>query len=264
MSPEEKINLQSKKINDAQIVSLAVANGIDPNYLRAFTEVEGSGIGFSDVTGKMLIQFEPSYMKRFLASEGIPDAGSWLNNGIGNQPVEYAAFQSASAQSEEAAMKSCSIGMMQVMAANYQMVGFPTVQAMWSYADLSEKNQVEIGVRFIMANKVLYNAVKNKVSSVVAYYYNGSGYLELAKKYNTIPYDQRLDNAYAKFVTAAELHKTSTTVNIRTGPGVSFPPAAEPLRVNTMLTILASKDGWTWVKVVSTNLTGYISSQYVI
>lgn len=252
-----------KKITKSQIRTVASDNEINPYYLMAFTEVEGSGIGFSDYTGKILIQFEPSYMKRFLNQEHKPINGSWINNGIGNQTVEYEAFESASKIDREAAMKSCSIGMMQVMAAHYDMLGFNTVEAMWNYANISELNQLNLGVLFIKNNASLYRAVKEKNSNLVAYYYNGSGYKELARKYNQIPYDKRIDKAYSKLLTEANIHKTTTTVNIRTGAGTSFDLAAPPLRVNTIVDILDRHDGWARVEVVSTGISGWVSSDYI-
>lgn len=253
----------NKKITDSQITLLANNNGIDPFYLRAFCEVEGSGIGFSDFTGRMLIQFEPTWMKRFLEKAHEPVTGTWLNNGVGNQAVEYEAFEEAYQLDKEAAMKSCSIGMMQVMGSHFADLGFQTVQEMWNYADQCEFNQLDLGVRFIKSNPILYRAVKEKKSSTVAYYYNGAGYLELAKKLGELPYDKRLDNAYNKFSSAAAIHKTTTTVNIRRGAGKVFDLAGDPLRINTVVTILGEHNGWTHVAVVSTGITGWVSSQYI-
>jgi len=263
MTLQEQKQLALKKITDSQIVDLAVKNYIDPNYLKGFDEVEGSGIGFSDYTGRMLIQFEPSWMKRFLLQDKEPVTGTWLNNGIGNQTVEYKAFEAACQSDKEAAMKSCSIGMMQVMGFHFKDLGFSSVQNMWSYADQSEINQLNLGVEFIKSNPVLYKAVKEKNSSVVAYYYNGAGYLALAKKLHELPYDKRLDNAYNKFSSASTIHKTTTTVNIRRGAGVSFDLAGDPLRVNTVVSILGYHNDWTHVAVVATGITGWVYSKYI-
>ena len=253
----------NKKITDSQIILKANINCIDPFYLKAFCEVEGSGIGFSDYTGRMLIQFEPSWMERFLKKADEPISGTWLNNGIGNQTVEYVAFENACKTDKEAAMKSCSIGMMQVMGFHFGGFGFKSVQEMWDYANESESNQLDLGIRFIKNNPILYKAVKEKDSAKVAYYYNGAGYKELSKRLHELPYDQRLDNAYKKFSSASAIHKTTTTVNIRRGAGVVFDLAGDPLRINTIVMILGEHNGWTHVAVVSTGITGWISSKYI-
>jgi hypothetical protein len=262
MTVEEKKLLLSKKITEAQIIDLAIKNQIEVAVLKTFSEVEGSGIGFSDYTGRMLIQFEPSWMRKFLGKgEGIK--GTWFNNGVGNQTIEYAAFEDACKTNREAALKSCSIGMMQVMGFHYKTLGFKSVQAMWDFANESEVNQLELGIRFIKTNPELYKAIKTKNWHLIAYYYNGARYKELAARLKTTPYDVRFANAYRKFSSSTKIHQTTTTVNIRRGAGVVFDKAADPLRKNTVLTILGEHNGWTHVAVVATGITGWISSQYI-
>lgn len=249
-----------KKISDGRINFLSIKYAIDVPVIKAFSEVEGSGIGFSDYTGRMLIQFEPSYMAGFV---GRDKDSVWFNNKIGNQTIEWKAFESASTVNKEAAMKSCSIGMMQVMGAHYAMLGFKKVQNMWDFADKSESNQLELGLMFVKANPTLYKAIQEKNWHLVAYYYNGAKYKELAAKYHTTPYDIRFANAYRKFSSQTAIHKTTTTVNIRRGAGLVFDKADEPLRVNTVVSILGTHNEWTHVAVVATGVTGWVCSKYI-
>lgn len=96
-------------------------------------------------------------------------------------------------------MEATSIGLMQVMGFNYEMCGFKSVGEMWDYAKVSERNQLEIGMRFIKANPALYKALKEKNWHLVAYYYNGSEYKKMAKKWGREPYNISMGNAYDKY-----------------------------------------------------------------
>jgi len=49
-------------------------------------------------------------------------------------------------------MKSTSIGLMQIMGFHFSELGFKTVGEMWDYAKISEKNQIELALKFIKNN----------------------------------------------------------------------------------------------------------------
>lgn len=181
-----------KKLTAVQIQSLAAANGYEYVALRAVIEVESNGYGFSTATGKLIIQFEPSWFKRTYAEWKKADKNStWINNGVSDQTVEWLAFNSAYKLSPAAAMKSTSIGMMQVMGFHYALLGFRTVGEIWDFAKVSEANQLELGIRFIKSNKKLDAALKAKEWATFAYYYNG-------QSYRKFKYDTRLASAYKK------------------------------------------------------------------
>jgi hypothetical protein len=174
----------------AQIIDLANLHGYDPAALDAVIDVESSGHGFSPVTGKIIIQFEPAWFKREYADWRRYAAGSvWVNNGIGPQNVEWRAFDNAFSIDPDAAMKSTSIGLMQIMGFHYDVLGFKTVGEMWDFAKVSVANQLEQGIRFVKSIPALDKALQHKDWQTFAYYYNGSGY----RKYN---YDERLKKAY--------------------------------------------------------------------
>jgi hypothetical protein len=182
----------SKKLTNEQIMALAQKNAYEYEALRAVIEVESNGNGFASA-GRLTIQFEPSWFKR-TASDWRKHEKllTWVNNGVENQDKEYQAFTSAFQFSPAAAMKSTSIGLMQVMGFHYSLLGFRTVGDMWNFAKQSEANQLELGIRFIQSNKKLDNALKNKDWATFAYYYNGA-------LYRNFKYDTRLATAYKKF-----------------------------------------------------------------
>jgi hypothetical protein len=135
---------------------------------------------------------------------------------------------------------------------------------MWDDANKSEANQVRQGVRFIITDARLLKAFREKNFPLMATYYNGGGYLALAKKLGVTPYDIRIKNTYERLLKSAKYNRTTTTVNIRKGPGANFALAAAPLRVNTFVEILEKQMNWTKVRVIGTGLEGFVSAQYII
>lgn len=179
----------NKKLTSAQIDKVATDFSLEAALVRAVIEVESGGIGFSSDTGKIIIQFEPSWFKR---KSPYTPSGKWSQNGVERQSQEWIAFNSAFSKDSNAALESTSIGLMQVMGFHYKLLGFKTVGEMWDYAKVSEENQLRLGLKFIKSNPKMYNALKRADFESFAYYYNGSAY----KKYK---YDTRLAAAYKRF-----------------------------------------------------------------
>jgi hypothetical protein len=190
-------------LSDNDLLQLANEFDIDLKILKAIIKVESGGFGFAE-DGKIIIQFEPSWFKRKAAKEyadylklktyksKVPIMNYWdtvLNNQVSNQRDEWFAFNAAFKINPDAAMQSTSIGMMQIMGFHYAELGFKTVGEMWDYAKLSEKNQVELALRFIKMNPSLYQAVKAHDFKQIAFSYNGKNY----PKFN---YDRRLETAF--------------------------------------------------------------------
>ncbi|QXV65247.1 N-acetylmuramidase family protein [Mucilaginibacter sp. 21P] len=179
-----------KKLSDQQLRELALAFGYDYSVLKALIIVESNQKGFSDTTGRIIIQFEPSWFKRLRSNRKTNNGNSiWQANSVGDQTAEWIAFNNAFALDPEAAMKSTSIGMMQIMGFHYSEIGFDSVGKMWDFAKVSEYNQVIITLKWINTVPQLKAALKTKNWQKVAYYYNGSAY----KKFG---YDTKLANAY--------------------------------------------------------------------
>jgi hypothetical protein len=66
--------------------------------------------------------------------------------------------------------------MMQVMGFHYAALGFKSVGEMYDFAKKSEKNQVELGLRFVKTKPKLYRALIIGDFPTVAFYYNGTNY----------------------------------------------------------------------------------------
>lgn len=183
-------------INETLLKEIAKANGIESSALKAFIQVETGGIGFAKDTGKLIIQFEPGWFKR---KAPYAPSGAWSVNKVDRQSQEWIAFNDAFAKNPNAAMESCSIGIGQIMGFHYKTLGYATVGEMWDDAKRGEYQQVLQMVRFIKSMPLLYKALTEKNWHLVATYYNGSGYKDLAKKYGREPYDISLRKAYEKF-----------------------------------------------------------------
>src|SRR5690606_34081249 len=110
--------------------------------IRAVVEVESGGKGFDETTGKIIIQFEPSWFKRKVP---YTPSGLWSQNGVERQSAEWKAFNDAFRVNANGAMESTSIGLMQVMGFHFKNLGFKTVGEMWDYAKESEYNQLRLG-----------------------------------------------------------------------------------------------------------------------
>jgi hypothetical protein len=120
---------------------LALDFGLPISSIKAIDEVESSGEGFDPDTGKIKIQFEPSWFKKL--------AKILIKNGVENQAKEWLAFNKAYAKNPQKAMESTSIGRMQVMGLHWKRLGFKSVDAMWDFAKKSEANQLRLGLKSV-------------------------------------------------------------------------------------------------------------------
>ncbi len=183
---------------DSKIIGLAKQSGYkDVAALLAFIEVETGGKGFDDKTGKLLIQFEPVWFKR---NAPYAPSGLWSVNKVDVQSKEWLAFNDAFKKNSTAAMESTSIGLSQIMGFHWKRFGYKTVGAMWGDAKKGLDRQMWQLIKFIGTDANLQKALDNKDWNTVASIYNGSGYKELAKKYNRESYNISLEKAYQKYI----------------------------------------------------------------
>ena len=160
-------------ITKQEYQELSVEFGIPDINIKKIVAVESGGLGFSKETGKIIIQFEPSWFKR---KSPYTPSGKWSLNKVEKQAEEWKAFNDAFLKNPNAAMESTSIGLMQVMGFHYKLLGFKTVGEMWDYAKESEVNQLRLGLMFIKTNKKMYNAIVTGDWDTFAYFYNGEQY----------------------------------------------------------------------------------------
>ena len=164
--------------------------------LASFIEVESGGEGFNSSTGKILIQFEPSYMKKIAP---YTPSGKWSLNKIEVQAKEWIAFNDAFAKNPDAAMQATSIGLGQIMGFHFKRLGFKSVGEMWDFAKKSLHNQVWMIAQFIKTDQSLWLALKTGDWHTVASIYNGSKYKELAEKIGREPYNISMAKAFGRY-----------------------------------------------------------------
>jgi len=164
--------------------------------LMAFIEVESGGRGFDKNTGKIIIQFEPAIFRQKVRN--APE-GAWCKNKVDVQSREWIAFNNAFKLNPNAAMESTSIGIGQVMGFHYKRLGYTSVGEMWDDAKTGLDRQVWQMAKFIATDNRLVNALRLKNWHLVATYYNGAGYRQLAAKIGREPYDISMQKAYEKY-----------------------------------------------------------------
>lgn len=181
---------------DQNIIKECKKYSLDTASLLAFISVETGGQGFDKNTHKITIQFEPVWFKK---QAPYAPSGLWSVNKVEVQSKEWSAFNDAYAKNPDAAMKSTSIGLGQLMGFHYQRLGYKTVGDMWDDAKKGISRQVWQLVKFIETDNRLKIALMNQDWHTVATIYNGAGYKQLALKYNRVPYDEAMKSAYEKF-----------------------------------------------------------------
>ena len=175
---------------------VACNNNLEPAALASFIEVESGGKGFDEKTGKILIQFEPIWMKRLAP---YTPSGAWSVNKVDVQSKEWIAFNDAFPKNPNKAMEATSIGLGQIMGFHYKRLGFATVGAMWDDAKKGLENQIEQIAKFILTDKKLLFALKTGDWHTVASIYNGASYAKMAKVWGREPYDISMAKAYGKY-----------------------------------------------------------------
>ena len=186
------------KVSNDQIAEIALCFDLEYAALKAFIEVESGGSGFDKRTGKILIQFEPHWFKR---KAPYAPSGNWSVNKVDVQSKEWIAFNNAFSINPNAAMESTSIGLAQIMGFHWKILDYKSVGEMWDYAKRGEYQQVEQLCLFLknyLGGRILRH-LRDRDWHNVAVYYNGSGYMTIAKKYGREPYNISMSKAYKKY-----------------------------------------------------------------
>ena len=155
---------------DKEIIDICKKQNVESASLLAFISVETGGKGFDDKTGKILIQFEPVWFRK---NAPYAPSGLWSVNKVDVQSKEWLAFNDAYKKNHDAAMKSTSIGLGQIMGFHYKRLGYNTVGEMWDDAKKGIEQQVNQMVKFINSDPNLSDALKIHNWTKVAKIYNG-------------------------------------------------------------------------------------------
>lgn len=263
----------ARPITANDVAAQAVFYKIDLAALRAVMAVESRNSGY-DAKRRPIILYEPHVFYRNLSGKQRDQAvrvglayKSW-----GQQPyppgsdAQYKRLAEAIKINEEAAYRSISIGMGQVLGENFKAAGCDSAREMFEQATVSETNQLKHMIGFIVA-KGLRDDLNRQDWRGFAAGYNGRGQVDKYSKWLAREYDkwkrivskprqdltvQDLRDAGSKTIAAADTAKTAVAVASVAGPtaGVALETAKgliSPVS-QAVETAQQAKTAWDWIK----------------
>lgn len=175
--------------------------GCEPEIIMSIRDVEAPR-GAYDQNGELTILFEAHVFWRELVKKGIsPDkykvqysdilSKSWNPKLYGKYSQQWNRLNKAAQINKEAAYRSASYGMFQIMGNHAESLGFKDVFEFVSFMKESEYNQLHCFCLFIKENNLTKHLISKNFAGF-ALGYNGPGYKENR-------YDVKLQNAYLKY-----------------------------------------------------------------
>lgn len=172
----------AKPLDRIDVPKLAHRIDVSEDHFQAFLNVESRSRGFNR-EGQPIILNEPHVFYRNLRGAERDQA---VRQGLayrewGEKPYErsqsarYEWLDRAMRINEEAALKSCSWGLSQILGENFSLVGYGTVQDMVRAFMRDEEEHVEAMMKYILATGIA-DDLRAERWDVVARVYNGPGY----------------------------------------------------------------------------------------
>ena len=187
---------KAKRLDDIDLPMVGREIGVGEDEVHAILDVESAGSGF-DKQGRPKMLFEPHVFWRELgpgpkrdlaAAQGLAYA-RWKP---GAYPKDsYPRLLKAMAIDEEAALRSASWGLPQMMGFNCKLAGYPTAKAMVEAFLDDEETHLAAMIRFIKATG-LDDELRRRDWKGFARGYNGKGFAKNG-------YDKKLAAAVAKW-----------------------------------------------------------------
>ncbi|HEX3006541.1 MAG TPA: N-acetylmuramidase family protein, partial [Bacteroidales bacterium] len=200
-------NQVAARLEDADINDLADKYQLESAAIKAVIKVETGGSGFL-ADGRPKILFEGHIFWNELKKANIkpeeyvvkfPDIvyPHWTKQYYKGGTGEYDRLEKAKLIHEEAALKSASWGLFQIMGFNYSMAGFDSVDAFVKSQYESEKEHLQAFINFITYKnnaqaKATIDFLREKDWKSFAARYNGPRYAENQ-------YDRKLEIAYNRY-----------------------------------------------------------------
>lgn len=191
----------SKRLSKVDIIAAAKDLGVEPAALKAVIDVEAAGEGF-DKQGRPIILFEPHifwdqltkiryFTKRDELQKAHPGilSPTWDKSLYKIGGSSYDKLAIAAELNWDAAHKSCSWGLAQVMGFNAEKIGYATLKEFIDDMYESEAKQLKAMGMFLKANGLIAK-LQRKDWAGFARGYNGSAYaknqydIKLAAAYN--------------------------------------------------------------------------------
>lgn len=186
---------KAKKIDDIDLPRIGATIGVGEDEIHAVLDVETRGGGF-DSKGRPKMLFEPHIFYRELEgaerAEAVKLGLAYPRWGMRRYPRDsYPRLKAAMLINKEAALRSASWGLGQIMGFNHKLAGYDSAEAMvLAFLD-DEETHLEAMVAFIRATG-LDDELRGHDWRGFARGYNGSGYARHG-------YHTRLAKAFAKW-----------------------------------------------------------------
>jgi hypothetical protein len=183
------------EVTDNSLHGLAYRLRVDYPAIVAIVAVESRGQGFLP-SGRPTILYERHIMRRRLARKGavtqhLPeDIVSATPGGYLGGEREWGRLLRAQAIDWVSAVESASWGLFQVMGFHWQRLGYASAQEWFDLMHRGETHHQEAFARFLEADPVLLQALRDHRWQAVAHRYNGPNYA-------INRYDERLAAEYA-------------------------------------------------------------------
>lgn len=192
----------AKRLDDIDLPKIGAQIGVGEDEIHAVLDVEAAGSGF-DAKGRPKILFERHWFHRLIPDHKRAQAvrqglavKKWSRATYGKD--QYALLERAMKIDEEAALKSASWGMGQIMGFNHKKAGFATVHDMVRAFMADEEQHLQAMVNFIK-NSGLDDELRRHDWAGFARGYNGPGY-----KANR--YDDKLRKSFEKWSRIKDTH----------------------------------------------------------
>lgn len=173
---------------------IAVKLDVDPISVLAVAEVESNGShDLPDGRPKILFeahQFSARTGGRFDATHPRISSPVWDRSLYVGGAGEYGRLEAAMGLDREAALKSTSWGLFQIMGFNHKAAGFATVDAFVDFIKGPDDADMEAFINFVRANPPILRALREKDWKEFARHYNGPGAVA--------SYSAKMADAYAR------------------------------------------------------------------
>jgi hypothetical protein len=185
------------RLSEDDFERAAKALDVPVNVVKAVTEVESRGRGFIS-TGEPVILFERHIFSRETDGKydrNHPDLSNRNPGGYGSSASQHWRLGRAAALDRDAALRSASWGLFQIMGFNFERAGHPTLQSFINAMYRSEGDQLDAFVEFVKADARMWEALKKKDWAGFAVRYNGPSYRKNR-------YDAKLRDAFRRLETS--------------------------------------------------------------
>lgn len=199
MKDAQIIRDERHDLDTNEIIAIAQELDVEPALLIALAETESAGNGFLG-DGRPCILFERHIFSDLTGGQydDKPAISSPKSGGYRSYAREWEKLQMALKLDQEAALKSASWGLGQLLGENYENCGYKSVKDMIVQMFVSEAEQFRATIEFMQAEGIL-RLLRQKRWAAFARRYNGPNY-DRGDMDPTNDYDYKLRTNYQSVV----------------------------------------------------------------